>query len=167
MTSKLLEAFPPVFQSDAEVLVLGSMPGAISLERQSYYAHPRNLFWPFVECLFNSEEELTYLDRLSLVKANKIALWDVLAGCQREGSLDSNIQVKSEQPNDFEGILSQCLQLRRICFNGKKAESLFYKYIDPQCYKSYELVSLPSTSPANAAMSKELKYNRWSMALCS
>ena len=83
--------FPPIAAPDARILILGSMPGQKSLEESQYYAHPRNSFWPIIFNILKTNNELTYNDRKTLLIKNKIALWDVLKSCYREGSLDTNI----------------------------------------------------------------------------
>src|SRR5882672_4404695 len=90
-----LIAFPPVAAPDARVLVLGSMPGEASLAARRYYAYRHNAFWPIMGRLFGAGPDLRYRERLARLKHAGIALWDVLASCRREGSLDSNIDERS------------------------------------------------------------------------
>jgi len=96
---KLLQSLAPVAHANAKVLILGSMPGAESLAQQQYYAHPRNAFWPIMASLYGFAADLPYALRLQQLTAHGVALWDVLAYCEREGSLDS--AIRNEQPNDF------------------------------------------------------------------
>lgn len=87
--------FPPIAKPDATILILGSMPGQKSLDENQYYAHPRNSFWPIILKLFKLKGELTYTQREQLLLDNRIAVWDVLKSCYREGSLDSDIDNSS------------------------------------------------------------------------
>ena len=106
----------------ARVLVLGSMPGAISLRQGRYYAHPRNAFWPIAAEILGFDPALDYALRLERLTQAGVALWDVLQGCEREGSLDADI--RNAVPNDFAGFRAHP-RLRRVCLNGGKAASLF------------------------------------------
>jgi len=158
------QSFEPVFQPDARVLILGSMPGVASLDKQEYYAHPRNLFWSFLAEIFSEPLPQSYANKLDLLRRNRLALWDVLASCDRPGSLDSSIVVSSEQPNDFPSLLKQLPALRGIVFNGKKAEASFRKHVRldaSECGTRLQTICLPSTSPANAAQAKEMKLFEW------
>lgn len=160
--------FPPEYQEDAKVLILGSMPGRKSLDAHQYYAHPRNAFWPIMAKLYGTSLPEIYSDRLAILKSNRCALWDVLANCRREGSLDSNIDAQSEQANDFYTLFRKLPDLQLIAFNGKKAEQSFRKHFksDIELLSSrYRFVALPSTSPANAGISLEEKYQIWSEGL--
>lgn len=160
-----LTSFPPVADAATRVLILGSMPGSRSLAEHEYYAHPRNLFWAFIEELFGIDRGMPYEGRLQALLARGLGLWDVLKHCEREGSLDSSIVQQTEVPNDFPALLAACPELRAICFNGQKAAQAFRRHVIPMvgpgALTGVELVSLPSTSPANAAKSREWKQLQW------
>ena len=121
--------FPPIAKPDAKILILGSMPGQKSLEENQYYAHPRNSFWLIMCALFNSDENLNYEQRKNLLYENKIAVWDVLKSCYREGSLDSDIDHATIEINDFESFFNSHSDIQSVFFNGTKAEQLFKKVV--------------------------------------
>ncbi len=158
-----VHSFPPVARADARVLILGSMPGKASLAANQYYAHPHNLFWPFMQQLFGVDPALAYRERLDLLQAHGIALWDVLKQCYRSGSLDGDIVETSIVANDFAGFFAQHRQIRRIFFNGSKAEQAFKRYVLPGLTDvgELQLVRLPSTSPANASIPLDKKLASW------
>ena len=128
----LLYSFPPVYDEQARVLILGSMPGTASLQQAQYYAHPRNAFWFIMGELAGARPELDYEQRLDCLRRAGIALWDVLAACQRPGSLDANILSHSQQPNDIAALLQACPLILRVMFNGAAAENLFRRHVRPQ-----------------------------------
>ena len=166
--SQKLSSFHPVINNHAQILILGSMPGSISLEKNEYYAHPRNLFWKIIESTFDIPLELTYGKRIDRLIYNKLALWDVLQHCQRKGSLDSNIMTTSEEANNFLAFFEHYNHIKRICFNGTKAFNAFKKHIlknNPSVSDQYQLITLPSTSPANASIPTSIKYEKWKDAL--
>lgn len=159
----LLRGLPPLAQSDARVLLLGSMPGAASLAAQRYYAHPRNLFWPLVAEVLGQTLPEDYAARCRMLTGAGIALWDVLGQCRRSGSLDSAIVRDSEAANDIAGFLRAHPRIRQLFFNGAAAEQLFHRHVlpglpDPQMLK---LDRLPSSSPANAGWSPARKSAAW------
>ena len=143
------------------------MPGVISLEQQQYYAHPRNAFWPIMGELFGASPEMEYRQRLQQLADAGVVLWDVLKHCEREGSLDSAICRESEIINDIPGLLKEHPGIETICFNGGKAWTTFRRNILPQLIdkKRYNLIQLPSTSPANASYSFARKLEVWKKAL--
>jgi hypoxanthine-DNA glycosylase len=107
-----------------------------------------------------------YAERCEQLCAHRIAVWDVLASSVRPGSMDADIQLDSARANDFVGFLSEHEQIRRICFNGRKAEQMFRKLVVPALAGNLpELVSLPSTSPAYAALSFDNKLEIWASML--
>lgn len=159
----IIQSFAPIAAPDAEILILGSMPGVASLEANQYYAHPRNAFWRIMGELFGAGTELPYAERQDILKSRRIAVWDVLQFCQREGSLDSNI--KDEVPNDFARFFAAHPHIRRVGLNGGKAAVSFHKYAVEHLPPKASIVTLPSTSPAHAAKTFEQKCAEWQAAL--
>ncbi len=161
-----LRSFGFVARPDARVLILGSMPGQASLNAQEYYAHKQNAFWRIMGVLVGATPELPYVQRLEKLTVAGIALWDVIAACEREGSLDANIVGKSIRPNDFARFLAEHPGIRRICFNGGTAAESFRRHVQPGLdVARYELIRLPSTSPAHATFSFAQKLAAWSAGI--
>lgn len=150
-------SFAPIAANDSTVLILGTMPGTKSLEIQQYYGHAQNNFWRFMFEVLNEDFSNDYEIKKALLIKNKIALWDVLQFCERIGSLDS--AIKNEISNDFEQFLKQHPNIKTIFFNGQKAAAFFKKYVSINT--NYELITLPSTSPANASKSFQSKLDEW------
>ncbi len=164
----MLKCFGAVIDSKISVLVLGSMPGNKSLEASQYYAHPRNALWPILADIIGFEVSLPYEERLNILLNNHIGLWDVIAQCNRIGSLDSNIVAETIECNDFNLVFRQCMRLEKILFNGKKAYELFHRLVlvKPETEqfiqdKQIDLILLPSTSPANAMLGYQQKLEVW------
>ena len=119
-----VKSLTAVAQADAQVLILGSMPGKLSLEQQQYYAHPRNAFWKIIAKLFGFNPDISYADKLLALQQHKLALWDVIQCCERQGSLDSNISNASIINNDFILFFQQHPQIKHIFFNGLYSPTL-------------------------------------------
>lgn len=154
-----------VAQADARVLILGSMPGKLSLARQQYYAHPRNAFWKIIAHLFGFNPDMSYTDKLLALQQHKLALWDVIQSCEREGSLDSNISNASIISNDFASFFAQYLHIQHIFFNGSCAYQEYHKRVQPYLAEQWQTLActrLPSTSPAMASLTFEQKLSAWS-----
>lgn len=158
-----LQGFPPVASPDARLLILGSMPGQASLDVERYYAHPRNAFWPIMAALLDFSLDLPYAQRLQALQSAGIALWDVIARCDRTGSLDAKIAKESIEANDFAGFLAIHRKIEHIFFNGAAAETAFRRYALPTLPgRELQLHRLPSTSPAHAARGYAEKLAVWS-----
>lgn len=148
--------FEPIFDKNSEILVLGSFPSVKSRENNFYYAHPQNRFWRVVASVYSCPVPKTVEEKKNMLLSNKIAVWDVIKSCEITGSADSTI--KSVIPNDLSEILSVA-DIKKIYANGKTAQSLYNKYIK-NC-TGFDIISLPSTSPANAAYSLEKLIKEW------
>lgn len=169
-----VHSFNALSNPDATVLILGTMPGVASLDAMRYYAHPRNAFWPILIAWasgnlpdFDTSSHTNYEQKVSILSEAGFALWDVLATCERDGSLDSAIKAKTAKANDFAAFFDQHTAIKRILFNGKTAEKLFKKHALPTLqahHKIIESIALPSTSPAYASMNLNQKASRWHRA---
>ena len=153
---------PPVVDEQTKVLIVGSMPGVQSLEKQQYYGNPRNHFWGIIGDITGTNVPEQYEERLALVKKHRIGLWDVIRECERAGSLDSNI--KNEIPNDFVTLFQQYPQIEAIFFNGTKAYDVFKKKLGFELLAEREYYKMPSTSPVPGRNIKtfEEKVEVWS-----
>ena len=155
-------SFPPIENRAARVLVLGSMPGAASLLAGRYYAHRHNAFWPVMGDLFGAGPAVSYEKRILILQRAGLALWDVMASCVREGSLDSDIDESSIVPNDFRAFFDAHPRVKHVFFNGAKAESCFHRYERPHLSdRGLHFTRLPSTSPAHASLSLPQKLKVW------
>ena len=155
-SSPLLSGFPPVMRTDTQLLILGSFPGVASLAAGQYYAHPRNQFWQLLSAVLNDDlASLPYEMRLERLISHRIGLWDVIAACEREGSLDASI--RNAQAADFSVLQQGYPALRRIAFNGKTAGRFAPLFSEA----GFETLVLPSSSPANAQLSFEQKLVQW------
>ncbi|HTO56242.1 MAG TPA: DNA-deoxyinosine glycosylase, partial [Pseudomonadales bacterium] len=113
-----VRSFPPIGRTSARTLILGTMPGVASLAAGQYYGHPRNAFWRIVGELFGFDPAASYATRVRRLADSGVAVWDVLASCERAGSLDSRIDPESVVPNDFADFFAAHRRIERICFNG-------------------------------------------------
>jgi double-stranded uracil-DNA glycosylase len=158
-----VHSFPPIASAASRVLILGTMPGKVSLRERQYYAHPQNAFWRIAGAIVGFDPASPYEIRADLMRAAGIAIWDVLKSCTRQGSLDSDIVPSTAVPNDLPGFLCEHRQIRRICFNGAKAEALYARHVRPYLAGGQDIqyVRLPSTSPANASVPVAKKLHAW------
>jgi len=147
---KLYHQFPPQWDENSEILILGSFPSVKSREEGFFYGHPRNRFWKVVSTVVECREPVTLEEKKEVLSNYHIALWDVIESCEIKGSSDSSI--RNVVPNDLSEILSKS-KIKKIFVNGKTAEKLYNKYIYPKTQITATV--LPSTSPANAAWTLE------------
>jgi hypoxanthine-DNA glycosylase len=160
----LVCSFPPIAAPDARVLILGSVPSVASLAKQQYYGHPQNSFWPIMGRMFGAGRELPYDERKRILHEHGVAVWDVLRECHREGSMDADIRVESETPNDFAMFFRKHLRITTIFFNGQRSETMFRRHVLPimaALDRSFRYMRLPSTSPAHAGRDFAQKLSAW------
>jgi len=148
---RLLHPFPPLWDEESRVLILGSFPSVMSRKNAFYYGHPQNRFWKLMSLIY--EEEI--IDRAAFCHQHHIALWDVIESCTITGSSDSSI--RDVKVNDIAELLSKS-RIRQVFTTGSTAWNLYRQYVTADI----DAVRLPSTSPANAAMKLEdlLPYYR-------
>ncbi|MDW9382455.1 DNA-deoxyinosine glycosylase [Chryseobacterium sp. JV558] len=151
-----ISSFSPLIDAQSEIIILGSIPGVKSLEKQQYYAHPQNKFWKIIFELLNEEFTEEYTQRIEIIKKHHIALWDVIDSCERKGSLDS--EIRNEEANQIAELLEEHPNVKAIFCNGGKS----YKNLQKLLGKSYKLpvILLPSTSPLHT-VSFEKKLEEW------
>ena len=127
-----IRGFPPIVGRQPRVLILGSMPSRASLAAGQYYGLPRNAFWPIMGELFGAGPERDYAERQRLLKARGVAVWDVLAECERDGSLDSAIRLAGARTNDLSGLIRRHRSIRTVFFNGGLAADLYRRRVLPE-----------------------------------
>lgn len=164
-----IAGFPPSLRADCRILILGSMPGERSLAQGEYYAHPRNLFWPLMGELYGVGRDIAYPERLQRLHEHRVGIWDVLAECNRPGSLDGSIVADSEVPNDIVGLLQNHPGIGVIALNGGKAQQSYRRHVEPQLDAGLRarlrVLAMPSTSPANAVIPLAIKRAQWQRLL--
>ena len=152
----MLTGLPAVCGPGSRLLLLGSFPGAASLAAQQYYAHAQNHFWKILGALWAQPlPRQPYQERLDFMASRGLALWDVYAACERQGSLDS--AIRHPVLNDFAGLLERCPQLRAVAHNGSES----FKHAAQVQALQLPVSRLPSSSAANASWSFERKLAAW------
>lgn len=155
-----MKGFKPIVCKEAEILILGSMPSVVSLEKSEYYGFKHNRFWKIISEVYK-ETFITYEDKKKCLYKHKIALWDVIESCEREGSLDSNI--RNVVCNDLEGFVKKYPNLKLIICNGKKSGTLYEKHFSHKISVPYHI--LPSTSNANRTIKEIDLFKLWKETL--
>lgn len=158
MTSPTVRSFPPLVAADARILILGNMPGVVSLQADQYYAHPRNAFWRITAALFGFDAEASYDDRVRRLTGAGIAVWDVLQSCRRSGSLDAAVEPDSMVANDFAAFYAAHPGISHVYFNGAAAERNYRRLVEVTGPRQH--TRLPSTSPAHT-WTFEAKLAAW------
>ena len=148
----------PIYDQNSKILILGSFPSVKSREQMFFYGHPQNRFWKVTSSVFGCQTPQTIEQKRNFLLANNIAVWDVIASCDINGSSDSSI--RNVIPNDLNTILGNA-NIEKIFVNGKTAEKYYNKYIKNTITR--EAICLPSTSPANATWSLQRLIEKWSI----
>jgi len=150
-------SFPPVADLDTRVLILGSLPGEVSLAREQYYAHPQNQFWRLIGSVIGDElARLEYRDRLIALRSAGVGLWDVILSADRVGSLDT--AIRRHEPNALAAFTASLPSLRVVAYNGGRASAIGRKSLGPD--PGFEQITLPSSSPAHT-LPFERKEAEW------
>ena len=152
----VIHKIPPVYNKNSQILILGSFPSVKSREGRFFYQHKQNRFWKVLSTIVNDVLPETIDEKKDFLLKNHIAVWDVIASCDIEGSSDSSI--KNAVPNDFSDIL-KAAPIRKIYTNGGTAYKLYHKYCDK--VTGIKAMKLPSTSPANASYSLDRLISEW------
>ena len=153
----VVHPFPPLFDAESRVLILGSFPSVKSRENMFFYGHPQNRFWPVIAAVFGEETPRTIPEKKQLILSRHLALWDSIAWCEISGSSDASI--RGALPNDLNSILDSA-PIRKIYCNGRKSHEIYRRLIEPMTGREAEC--LPSTSPANAQWSVQRLTEAWS-----
>ncbi|MDE6412406.1 MAG: DNA-deoxyinosine glycosylase [Eubacterium sp.] len=156
----LIHPIKPLYDSQSEILILGSFPSVKSREIGFFYGHPQNRFWKIMARICDETLPTTIEEKTNMILNNHFALWDVIHSCEISGSADSTI--KNVTPNNLAEILNTA-NIKGIFVNGKKAETLYNNYIFKE--KGIKAIVLPSTSPANASWSEDRLFEYWSNAI--
>ena len=160
--SHIVHPFPPLYDSESKLLILGSLPSVKSREQMFFYGHPQNRFWKVIVAVLEEDVPATMEEKKRLLHSHHIALWDTIYSCDIIGSSDSSI--RNVVPTDLKPILEQSAITQIYC-NGATSGKYYKKY--QQAELGTEAVTLPSTSPANAAYSLERLIAIWREALNS
>ena len=152
----ITHSFEPVYDKNSRILILGTLPSVASRENNFYYGHKQNRFWKVLAAVFEDTLPETIEEKKKFLLRHNIAIWDVIASCDIEGSSDSSI--KNVEPTDIRKILDTA-DIKQVIANGNKAGQLYKKYQLP--LTGMAAVILPSTSPANAAWTFEKLCKRW------
>lgn len=157
----MIECFNPILGALPHTLVLGSSPSVISLEKGEYYGNSRNAFWPILNDVFGGNGFKNYNEKKEFAIINHIAIWDVVANCNREGSLDS--AIKDVVANNIEDVLMCNPSIKVVLFNGGAAAKFYKKYVKYYPYRT-GFFTMPSTSPAYT-IPYERKLDEWEAKL--
>ena len=157
-STHIIHPFPPLFDAECKILILGSFPSVKSREAMFFYGHPQNRYWKLIARLFDEPVPETIEEKKHLALSHHIAMWDTIRSCTITGSSDSSI--RDVVPNDLSVILDHS-KVERIFCNGAMSHKLYMKYIFSMT--RIEAVKLPSTSPANAAFTLDRLAEEWSV----
>lgn len=155
---KAKHEIPPVYNENSKILILGSFPSVKSRENHFFYHHPQNRFWKVLAAVVGCDTPDSIEDKKKFLLDNNIAVWDVIASCEIEGSSDSSI--KNVVVNDFDPIINNS-NIKQIFCNGGKSYDLYRKYCEKTT--SLKAIKLPSTSPANARFSLNKLTSEWNI----
>ncbi len=152
----IIHPFPPLYDSESEILILGSFPSVKSREQKFFYGHKQNRFWKVMAAVLETAVPETIEEKKKMLYRHHIALWDSIYSCDIIGSSDSSI--KNAVPTDLGQIITGS-KIRKIFCNGAASGICFKKYQEKELQITADI--LPSTSPANATYSLEKLISIW------
>ena len=150
--------FPPLYDADSKILILGSLPSVKSREQMFFYGHPQNRFWKVISAVLHENVPTTIEEQKPRLSAHHVALWDTIYSCDIIGSSDSSI--KNVVPTDLRTVVEQS-KIQHIYCNGRTSGKYFEKYQQKTLGMTAEV--LPSTSPANASYSLDRLIGEWNV----
>ena len=153
---RLVHPFPPLYNENSRILILGSFPSVRSREQRFYYGHPQNRFWRLLAALFAEDVPGTIEEKKTFILSHRLALWDSIGSCTIIGSSDSSI--RDVRPNDLSSLLQRA-PIQKIFCNGSTSFHLYEKHLFPQT--GLPAGCLPSTSPANARWTLPMLMEAW------
>ena len=156
----IVHPFPPLFDNNSKILILGSLPSVKSREQMFFYGHPQNRFWPLIAELFKEPAPRDIEEKRQLVLRHGIALWDSIYSCDIIGSGDSSI--KNVVPTDL-SLIFETADINKVFCNGATSWKYYHRYQETEL--GIQAKALPSTSPANAAWSIERLKSAWKIIL--
>ena len=156
----IVHPFPPLFDNNSKILILGSLPSVKSREQMFFYGHPQNRFWPLIAELFKEPAPRDIEEKRQLVLRHGIALWDSIYSCDIIGSGDSSI--KNVVPTDL-SLIFEAADINKVFCNGATSWKYYHRYQEREL--GIQAKALPSTSPANAAWSIERLKSAWKIIL--
>lgn len=156
MKKTITHPFPPLYDENSRILILGSFPSVKSREQRFFYGHPQNRFWKVLSAVLGCDTPRDIPEKKELLLSHGIALWDSIARCEIKGSSDASID--QVVPNDLRPIF-ETAEIRQVFCNGRKSWEMYHRFIEP--VNARPAVCLPSTSPANAAWSLERLTQEW------
>lgn len=154
--SHIVHPFPPLYDEESKILILGSFPSVKSREQRFFYGHPQNRFWKVMAAILNDPVPVTIEEKQAMLHRNHVALWDVIGSCDIKGSSDSSI--RNALPTDLNHIIEES-RISRVFCNGKTSGQMYSRYQEKRTGISAEV--LPSTSPANAAWTLDKLTKEW------
>lgn len=150
----------PFIRPDSRVLILGSFPSVQTRASGFFYGHPQNRFWRMMAEIFNEPAPLDTHEKMLLLEAHHLAVWDVIGSCRITGSSDASIRNATVNPIK---VLVQGTGIRMVLVNGSLAGKLYQQHADKMPTLPFRI--LPSTSPANAAWSLDRLVSVWKEAM--
>ena len=156
----IVHPFPPLFDENSRILILGSLPSVKSREQMFFYGHPQNRFWPLLARLLGEPEPHTMEEKKQLVLMHRIALWDTIFSCDIVGSGDSSI--KNVVPTDLKPVVLGS-KIEKVFCNGQTSWKYYHRFQEKEL--GIATTALPSTSPANAAWTMDRLASAWEIIL--